>query len=59
MGCFSDMSKNSFWAWLKANDQRLREAVVSPRDEDPLFDEVLQKLHDENDELFLMGGESR
>ena len=55
-----DMSENPFWAWLKANDQRLRDAVVSPREEDPLFDEVLEKLHEENDQLFfLLGGEPK
>lgn len=54
------MSKNKFWAWLKANEKRLREAVVSPRQDDPLFDEVLEKLHEENDQLFfLMGGDPK
>jgi len=52
------MSGNAFWAWLQTNGRRLRDAVVEPRDDDPLFEEVLERLHREHSELFfLMGGE--
>lgn len=52
------MHDTTFWQWLQANEQRLRESVASPREDDPFLDEVLAKLHEVSDGLyFLMGGD--
>lgn len=53
------MSESRFWSWFRTNEHRLRAAIVSPKADDPLFDELLEQLQREGDGLyFLMGGDA-